>query len=72
MLEEAVVTVTAFGEGRYHSRWREPAMSVADVLGDHGLTANGRRVALNGHRVDLATPVVVGDELTLIPRVQGV
>jgi sulfur carrier protein ThiS len=69
--EEPVVTMTAFGQGRYRSRWSGASMTVAEVLHEHGVAADGRRVALNGHAADGSTTLTVGDELTVVPRVQG-
>jgi sulfur carrier protein ThiS len=71
LCKEPVVTMTAFGRGRYRSAWSGPGLTVADVLGEHGVEPNGRRVAVNGHGADGATTLLAGDELTVVPRVQG-
>jgi sulfur carrier protein ThiS len=69
--EDAVVTLTAFGQGRYRSKWSGTGMTVAEVLHEHGVEPDGRRVAVNGHRAGATTTLIEGDELTVVPRVQG-
>jgi len=68
---EQRVTLSTFGEGRRTSRLTRPSTTVGDVLGEHGVDARGRRVALNGHVADLDRVVRDRDELTVVPRVQG-
>lgn len=65
------VTLTVFGDRRYTTTWPGTDLTVQDVLSEHGLDVGGRRVAKNGHAADLTTIVTAGDELTLVPRVQG-
>lgn len=69
--ERDEVTLTVFGDRRYTSRWPGTDLRVEDVLAEHGVDVGGRRVARNGHTADLTTVVTAGDELTLVPRVQG-
>lgn len=70
LLKEPEVTVSVFGDRRYRSKIGA-ATTVADLLGEHGVETRGRRVAVNGHSVGVDAPVHVGDELTVVPRVQG-
>ena len=69
--EEAVVTLTTFGEGRRQSRISRSPMTVADVLSEHGVDAKGRRIALNGHVAGPDDVVKERDQLTIVPRLQG-
>ena len=69
--ERSEVTLSVFGDRRYTTRWPGTDLAVADVLSEHGVDVGGRRLAKNGHRADLTTVVTAGDELTLVPRVQG-
>ncbi len=69
--ERDEVTLTVFGDRRYTSLWPGTDLRVEDVLAEHGVDVGGRRVARNGHAADPTTIVTAGDELTLVPRVQG-
>lgn len=69
--EEAVVTLSTFGVGRTVSRVSHPSMTVSDVLNEHGVDVEGRRIAVNGHNADLDSIVRERDQLTVVPRVQG-
>lgn len=69
--DESVATLSVFGGGKYRSKVSRTGTTVAEILGEHGVTANGRRLALNGHTTGTDSPVHQGDELTLVPRVQG-
>jgi len=71
VIEEPVVTLTAFGEGRRLSRLARTPMTVEDVLKQHGVQAKGRRVAVNGHSVGLDRVVQDRDQVSVVPRVQG-
>ena len=44
--EEAVVTLSTFGEGRKTSILSRPNLTVADLLGEHGVETQGRRIAV--------------------------
>jgi len=65
------VRITEFGGSRYESRPTGGTATVEAVLREHGVEPNGRRIAVNGHAAGLNTPVVLGDEVTVVPRVQG-
>lgn len=68
--EEAVVTLSTFGESRRRSRISRP-MTVSDLLSEHGVEAKGRRIALNGHVADPTDVVKDRDQVSVVPRVQG-
>ena len=65
------VTLSVFGDRRYSMLWPGTNLTVADVLSETGVDPGGRRVAKNGHSAGVDTVVLPGDELTLVPRVQG-
>jgi sulfur carrier protein ThiS len=65
------VTLTVFGDRRYTTTWPGTHMTVAEVLARHNVDVGGRRLAKNGHLVAADAVVVPGDELTIVPRVQG-
>jgi sulfur carrier protein ThiS len=67
---EAPVTLSKFGADRRTSP-ATPGMTVADLLAEHGMAANGHRVARNGNPVALDATIHPNDELTIVPRVQG-
>ena len=69
--EEAVVTLSTFGDARRRSRISRSPMTVSDVLNEHGVEAKGRRIALNGHVAGPNDVVKDRDQLTVVPRVQG-
>lgn len=71
MAPAVAVRVTSFGEGRQTVRVPVPGATVARALGEAGVKAAGKRVALNGHPVDTAVGIFEDDELTVVPRVQG-
>jgi sulfur carrier protein ThiS len=71
MSTAAAVRVTAFGEGRRELALPGRQATVDDVLSAAGFEAKGRRVAVNGHAADARTTVREGDEVTVVPRVQG-
>jgi molybdopterin converting factor small subunit len=66
-----VVTLTAYGKGRFESKVTGTDMKVADIVGEHEVKTDGHRVAVNGHLAVLDTPVGEKDEVTVIPRVFG-
>ncbi len=68
--KDSVVTLSTFGEGRRHSRL-SPPMTVAELLAEHGVESNGRRVAVNGNVAGLDDLLKSEDEVTVVPRVQG-
>ena len=68
---QIAVTVTSFGEGRFDARVPMHAATVAAVLESVGVEARGRRLALNGHSAAATVGVVEGDQVTVVPRVQG-
>jgi sulfur carrier protein ThiS len=45
--------------------------TVGLALQEAGVESRGRRVAVNGHPVDLGVGVMEDDEVTVVPRVQG-
>ena len=65
------VRITAFGAGRFQFHPLVEGATVADALRAHSVQAEGRRVAINGHPTRLDAGVREGDELTVVPRVQG-
>ncbi len=65
------VRITDFGNARYESEVGGDTLTVADVLHEHGVEAEGRRIAVNGHPASPSAPLVAGDELTIVPFVQG-
>ena len=69
--EEAVVTLSTFGESRRRSRISRSPMTVSDLLSEHGVEAKGRRIALNGHVADPTDVVKDRDQVSVVPRVQG-
>jgi sulfur carrier protein ThiS len=68
---EPSVTLCTFGEDRRQSRIKSPAMTVAELLAEHGVAPKGRRVARNGHAVGLDTVVRPDDQISVVPRVEG-
>ena len=68
---QGAVTLSVFGDGRYVTTWPGTELTVADVLAEHGVDVGGRRVAKNGITSGVDAVVRPGDELTLVPRVQG-
>lgn len=71
MATAVAVRVTSFGEGRKTVRAPAEGSTVGSVLNTAGVDSGRRRVALNGHPVSLGTGVLEGDEITVVPRVQG-
>jgi sulfur carrier protein ThiS len=65
------IGITAFGTGRFQHEPGEGRTTVADAMRAHGVQTEGRRVAVNGHPASLDADVLVGDEVTVVPRVQG-
>jgi len=65
------VRIEAFGQGSYFLPTLEKSSTVGEVLGALGVAVQGRRVARNGHAADLGSSVMEGDEVTVVPRVQG-
>jgi len=71
MATSALVRVTSFGEGRFETQVPPEGTTIRDVLREHGVGSQGRRVAVNGHPADLGSTVLEGDEVTVVPRVRG-
>jgi sulfur carrier protein ThiS len=71
VLEEPVVTLSTFGDGRRLSCLSRRPMTVEDVLREHGVHPEGRRVAVNGHTAGLDRVVQDRDQVSVVPRVQG-
>ncbi|MHC4140623.1 MAG: MoaD/ThiS family protein [Planctomycetota bacterium] len=65
------IRVTAFGTGRFQYEPKDQRATVGDALRTNGVETEGRRVAVNGHPANLDADVLVGDEVTVVPRVQG-
>ena len=63
--------ITAFGEGRFEFPVMSGGATVADGLRAGSVETKGRRLAVNGHPADLGTRVRPGDEVTVVPRVEG-
>jgi hypothetical protein len=71
MLDTETVTLSVFGAGKYRSRVQGSRTTAGDVLREHGVKPGAHRLARNGHTTTSEALVVEGDELTLVPRVQG-
>lgn len=71
MMPAVAVRVTSFGEGRRVVRVPAQEATVGLAIQEAGVETGGRRLALNGHPVDLGVGVVEDDEVTVVPRVQG-
>ena len=71
MASAVAVRVTSFGEGRKRVRVPAGTATVGSVLSAAGVSSDRRRVALNGHPVNLGAGVLEDDEVTVVPRVQG-
>ena len=71
MQNTVAVSVTSFGQGRFEATLPAEGATVAAVLELHGLETQGRRLAVNGRTAGAGTSVLEGDEVTLVPRVQG-
>ena len=71
MQNTVAVQISSFGQGRYEALLPAPEATVAAAVGQHALETQGRRIAVNGQTAGLSTPVLEGDEVTLVPRVQG-
>jgi sulfur carrier protein ThiS len=65
------VTLSVFGAGRHRSRISGSGMTVSDVLREHDVKPDGYRLARNGNPATTTEIVREGDELTLVPRIQG-
>jgi sulfur carrier protein ThiS len=71
MTKTGEVNVTSFGQGTFKSRVAGGRTSVGEVLEEHGVEVEGRRIAVNGHHADASTTVLEGDQVSVVPRVQG-
>ncbi|MGQ0720969.1 MAG: MoaD/ThiS family protein [Candidatus Eiseniibacteriota bacterium] len=69
--KEAEVTLSVFGAERRRARVSEPSMTIGDVLRGHGVEPGEHRLARNGNPATATEPVREGDELTVVPRIQG-
>ena len=65
------VRITTFGEGRHEFAVMNGAATVGDGLRAGSIETKGRRLAVNGHPADLGTRIRPGDEVTVVPRVEG-
>ena len=66
MQQSATVRITAFGQGQFECVLPEDATSIGAALAEHAVETEGRRIAINGNPAGLETPVVQGDEVTVM------
>ena len=68
---ESFVRVTSFGKGAFQFPMSDGRATVGEALRAHSVDVGMRRLAVNGHPAGVATPIEVGDEVTVVPKVQG-
>ncbi len=71
MSQSVAVHVTAFGQGKYDVDVPPASAVVGAVLARAGVDASERRVAVNGSSASMDASVIEGDEITIMPRVEG-
>ena len=69
--ENSMVRILEFGRTQHETEISEKGVTLGELLNEFGVQTRGRRVAINGRPAGGTDRVQEGDQISVLPRVQG-